>query len=566
MGPTWGYIQENPLVWWEILGIYGVSMYFILKNVIPKFTTFGGARRHYNDVKDPEEKGLKKFMTKSYIRLAFHILSGMFQVMFAGGYVMAPQFWNSIFSFTFLQRWFIFWDTVHELTGWLMTRGHDGIFAVRAYNLAFMVVKLFFCGQISRMTAADNDFVALVGGLFILTSGFAWVRFTCALFAIAQCVLYDVDMTVLLENWYSMGLWVGQFAIGVRCQVLGEYHLTFAFCALYFPIELWVKKQAHHKYTTLLFTFGLAPMYFVESNHLAIQMAIGVFFWVYTTWFAGTYWKRAPIPGIDYDDKIKDKRMKRKQMLRQPSYRHVLPKWVNDFINEPSLAPEKSIRARVRNSLRQMRNYNKKFQKFQRRDSAARMPLVRKPMQKSKTEPLHDRIRKSLHMTPQSIMKKDTMTKQKSLPKKLTFDSFIEENEDASIIAAQVAYRDQKARARRLSQGTLLKNLASMSMADIPSDSSYDSPERGEFSDRLPAMSADPLKDQIAALLASHVKKDPAALAALIMERVEDERWAAQDLARMQGQFNSVSDNAFTPLGSLNDMASMSWKRDQPHY
>merc|ERR1719397_2202416 len=61
-----------------------------------------------------------------------------------------------------------------------MTRNHDGIFAIRAFNLAFMVVKLFFCGQIYQMTSMNEDFITLVGGIFILTSGFAWVRFTCS--------------------------------------------------------------------------------------------------------------------------------------------------------------------------------------------------------------------------------------------------------------------------------------------------------------------------------------------------------------------------------------------------
>jgi len=294
----------------------------------------------------------------------------------------------------------------------------------------------------------------------------------------------------------------------------------------------------------LLFTFGLAPMYFVESYHLAIQMAIGVFFWVYTTWFAGTYWKRAPIPGVDFDDKIKDKRVKRKLMLRQPRYSKVFPKWLCEFVDEPSLTKKKIVR-RVRNSLRRMKNYNQKFRDFEQRDSAHRSKLVRKPMQKSKSQPIRDRIRKSLLMTPQSILKRPGLAKQKSEPKKLTFDSFIEEESyESSILAAQVAYRDSKKRAREMSQNTLLKNLASMSMhmSDSPSDRSEDDN----------SMNENPLRAQIATLLADNMKKDPATLAVLI-QRLMEENSEKEFFARMQKRFST--DKKGLPMNSMAEIA-----------
>lgn len=359
----WTYLKQNPLQLWEIIGIYGISMFFILKNVIPKFVSFGGARRHYNDVKNVEKAGLRKFMTKNYIRLAFHILSGAMQVMTSGGYVLMPHFWNTIFSFKFLQRWFIFWDLIHETTGWLMTRNHDGIFAIRAYNLAFMVVKLFFCGQLSKMTSADSDFISLVGGLFILTSGFAWVRFTCSIIAIAQVTFYKLDFTKLRENWYSLGLWVGQFAIAFRTRTLGEMHLVFAFCAIYFPIELWIKSRAKHKFNTMIVTFSFSVFYFINSPVVQnwqheIQSCIGVIYLIYTTWFCGIYWKRSPIPGVDYDESKKT-RETQEQILRQSaSYRGVVPSFVSNFITTKTV--------------KRLETYKKEYKKFTLHKSASR--------------------------------------------------------------------------------------------------------------------------------------------------------------------------------------------------
>jgi len=308
------YLKANPLKIWEIVSIYAVVFFFIFKNVIPKFVTFGGARRHYNDVKNVEKQGLKKFMTKNYFRLFMHILSGATQVLTSGAYVLAPQYCNTIFSFQFLQRWFIFWDSIHQTTGWLMTRNHDGIFAIRAFNLAFMVVKLFFCGQIFQMTSMNDDFITLVGGIFILTSGFAWVRFTCSVISIAQVVFLEIDFTALRENWYSLGLWSGQFLIAWRCHVLGHMHLVFAFAAIYFPIELWIKDNAYHKMRNVYASWFIAAFY---MEGIEVQIFMSCLYFVYSYWYAGTYWKRAPIPGVDFNEKEIDRKTKKKFNLRR---------------------------------------------------------------------------------------------------------------------------------------------------------------------------------------------------------------------------------------------------------
>jgi len=335
------YLKANPLKLWEIVCIYLVVFFFIFKNVIPKFISFGGARRHYNDVKNVKKIGIKTFLTPHYIRLFMHILSGATQVLTSGAYVLAPYYFNTIFSFKFLQGWFIFWDTIHQATGWMMTRNHDGIFAIRAFNLAFMVVKLFFCGQIFQMTSMNEDFITLVGGIFILTSGFAWVRFTCSAISIAQVVFLNIDFTALRENWYSLGLWSGQFLIAWRCQVLGHMHLVFAFSAFYFPIEIWVKKNAHYKMRNLLVTSWVAAFYFVDQHHNETQILMSCLYFVYSYWFGGKYWKRAPIPGVDFNEKETDRKTKKKFNLRRSMslHRYAFPIITRMFASRsPSLA------------------------------------------------------------------------------------------------------------------------------------------------------------------------------------------------------------------------------------
>lgn len=325
------YLKANPLQSWEIYSIYGVVVFFIFKNVIPKFVGFGGARRHYNDVKDVEEKGLRKFMSKNVFRLFVHILSGATQVLTSGLYVISPDTANMIFTFEFLQAWFIFWDTIHEITGWAMTRSHDGVFQIRAFNLAFMVVKLFLCGQIYRMESATDDFVALVGGIFILTSGFAWVRFTCSVTAFAQCIFYNVDMSALRETWYSWGLWTGQYAIAYRCRVLGDMHLVFAFCAFYFPIELWINRQAKFYWRNLvLCTIGAA----FWNHDITTNSIIAFIYLVYGFKYSGIYWKRAPIPGVDYKETKDREQNKRNALRRSASYRHFLPGFLANLVSK----------------------------------------------------------------------------------------------------------------------------------------------------------------------------------------------------------------------------------------
>jgi len=127
----------------------------------------------------------------------------------------------------------------------------------------------------------------------------------------------NVDFTALRENWYSWGLWSGQFLIAWRCQVLGHMHLVFAFAAFYFPIEVWVKKHAHYKMRNVYATWFIAAFYFVDQYHNDIQMLMSCLFFVYSYWFAGKYWKRAPIPWIDFNEKEVDKKTKKKYNLRR---------------------------------------------------------------------------------------------------------------------------------------------------------------------------------------------------------------------------------------------------------
>jgi len=119
-------------------------------------------------------------------------------------------------------------------------------------------------------------------------------------------------------QWYSWGLWSGQFLIAWRCQVLGHMHLVFAFASIYFPIELWIKSNAHHKIQNLFATSFIAVFYFVEEDYnYALQILLSIAYFVYSYWFSGKFWKRAPLPGVDFDEKEVDKKMKKKLNLRR---------------------------------------------------------------------------------------------------------------------------------------------------------------------------------------------------------------------------------------------------------
>jgi len=325
----WSWLKKYRLGFWETFGIYAVSLFFILQNVLPKYLKFGGAKRHFNDVKDVEEKSLRKFMTKNYIRLGFHILSGVFEVLLPGLYTFAPEYFDTIFSFEFLKYWFVFWDTIHQITIWLMTRNHDGIFAIRVHNLAFGVTKLFFCGEIMKMTETGPDFHAFVGALFIYTSGFAWARAWCFITALGQLYIRKVNWDFMRENWYSAGLWIGQALIVIRMGTLAECNMVTLFTAIYFPIEIWIKDNTKYKTRMILISGFLSPLYWVEDNQLLIQLCILIFYALYTSKFSGLYWKRQPIPGVDHNAEKDSKDYDR----RSESYADVMPRFIQYFIS-----------------------------------------------------------------------------------------------------------------------------------------------------------------------------------------------------------------------------------------
>jgi len=165
-------------------------------------------------------------------------------------------------------------------------------------------------------------------------------------------------MSLLRENWYSMGLWAGQFLIAWRCQVLGLMHLVFFFCAIYFPVELWIKKRSHFKYRNIFVTSFLAVAYFVRSEKKhELHLVLSVLFLVYTSLFSGLYWKRAPIPGVDFDDTTMTKEERKKMNLRRsPSYHGILSNfvWRKKKVNQ---------------------HYNKTFHQFIHTRSSSRAPL-----------------------------------------------------------------------------------------------------------------------------------------------------------------------------------------------
>merc|ERR1711879_177577 len=72
-----------------------------------------------------------------------------------------------------------------------------------------------------------------------------------------------------------------------------------------------------YKMRNLFVTSLVAAFYFVDQHHNEVQILMSCLFFVYSYWFGGKYWKRAPIPGIDFNEKEVDRKTKKKYNLRR---------------------------------------------------------------------------------------------------------------------------------------------------------------------------------------------------------------------------------------------------------
>jgi len=302
-------ISKNESVWTICLGIF-----FIFQNVLPKYVRHDEAERHMNTDKTLSKSGdtpipkamakkqqvqgldrldTKKFLTKNYIRLFFHIFFGATEFLLESWIVVQYLYFTGCSNIHTLKLWVIFLDFGHQLTAWLLCRNHDGIFFIRGGNVMLSLTKLVCCAHLLA-TTSDEQAYRYVNGLLIFTSGFALTR----LFAIiAWIIQYNTSIfgSIVNENWYSYGLFGAQLYVFWSQNVLNwlAYSLI---GAAYFPHEMWFNKKhgaqnAFMREQTTL--FGIASFFLVSHDDTQKYKLMFILMQVYfTSRDCGIWYKR----------------------------------------------------------------------------------------------------------------------------------------------------------------------------------------------------------------------------------------------------------------------------------
>merc|ERR1712048_1518966 len=270
-----------------------LDLVFTFINVIPKYTKFEGAERHKNEMFVK-----KSYLTSNYVRLFFHILFGILS------YTMTAYVWfvNGEISRTF-KLIVCAIDVGHEITAWLMLRNHDGAMALRSGNLAFTFLKQIAVAALCH-TEDATTIKSLMTFMFTFTSGFAWTRFNCFIIVIISMFGNGSSFDGLREYWYTVGESSAQMILSYVAGVHGECNLALAVAFFYFPHENWVKTEKVFKRRARAVAVGIIAYYLAVPRsfaytHLIVYHALIV----YTYFFCGTFFKRDPLPNVDFTDK-----------------------------------------------------------------------------------------------------------------------------------------------------------------------------------------------------------------------------------------------------------------------
>lgn len=287
---------------WEIRIVHNIGLMFVMNNVLPKYMRFTGARRHRNDM------GIKKtYLTKNYFRLFLHIIGGAGVFFFGGFYLQNEAFFQEHLTLLTLKKIFIGFDLLHQVTIWLMLRNHDGIFLLRSNNLSLALQKVAIDIQLWECQSFEEA-TPMIAGLFLATAGFALTRFWCFVVAMAQ-VVFGRDFDSMRENWYSVGEWLAQFIIMVRMGVMRENNLPYLLSVFLFPHELWNSDKDDYQDIAKYVAYPPAALYFygffadvtqrpllTQTTDLIAQLALAI----HSMYYCGKYFKREPLPGVDY--------------------------------------------------------------------------------------------------------------------------------------------------------------------------------------------------------------------------------------------------------------------------
>jgi len=294
----------------EIRLVHNLGLMFVMNNVIPKYMRFTGAKRHRNDM------GMKKsYLTKNYFRLALHILGGAGVFFMGGFYLQSEEFFQQRLSLLHLKYLFIGFDLLHQVTIWLMLRNHDGIFILRSNNLSLALQKVAMDIQLWEANSFEEA-RPMIAGLFLATAGFALTRFWCFIVAMAQ-VIFGRSFDSMRENWYSVGEWLAQLIIMVRMGVCRENNICYILSVFWFPHELWNANKDDYQDVAKYIAYVPASLYFygfysdvtqrhvlTQTSDLICQIALAI----HSMYYCGKYFKREPLPGVDYTSARKSMR------------------------------------------------------------------------------------------------------------------------------------------------------------------------------------------------------------------------------------------------------------------
>jgi len=272
-----------------------LDVVFTFINVIPKYLKFDGAERHKNEMFVK-----KSYLTKNYIRLFMHIISGIL------GYCTTGYVWyvSGNISSGFKNAVMVI-DVVHEITAWLMIRNHDGAMSLRAGNLGFTVLKQVAVAALFH-TDDPQTINSLCTFMFTFTSGFAWTRFNCMIILVISIYGRSKSFDGLREYWYTVGESSAQIIIAFAAGVHGELNLAHAVAFWYFPHENWVSRRNKHfqqrsrilGVLVVLYYFAVPRSYYMV--HVTVYHALTYFTYMY----CGAFFKRNPLPSVDFKTDI----------------------------------------------------------------------------------------------------------------------------------------------------------------------------------------------------------------------------------------------------------------------
>ncbi len=204
-----------------------LSLCGILENVLPKYIQKKVAQRHMGQ-------------RTANRALLFHIAAGIITVLGNGlvgilhGGFSGHQ--HSGFIFWFLAGT----DLFHQLSILLLTKNHDGVYALRPGNLAFGVLKFTRLINHSRHTRGAD----LSDVWFTASFGFLGTRIAAAGAAAAMYFADKDGKGLQNEDWYSLGVTFAHLLLAMRITGAEKvfFYVTPVSACLFYH-ELWDKSK-----------------------------------------------------------------------------------------------------------------------------------------------------------------------------------------------------------------------------------------------------------------------------------------------------------------------------------